>query len=145
MADDITFKRVKPNPSTGTISGDVSKFVLNPLKNLFKDKDKKREEEVIEQIATEKGEDKSVYDVKEVVLNQGEINELVKLAVAEDREPADTIKLKNKFEKDKQTSPWVDYLSFATGGPTGVLLNKDVKTKIADKLVAENPNVKKRS
>ena len=78
MADDIKSKRVKPNPSTGTISGDVSKFVLNPLKNLFKDKDKKREEEVIEQIATEKGEDKSVYDVEEVVLNQGDINQLVK-------------------------------------------------------------------
>ena len=51
------------------------------------------------------------------------------------------VKLKNKFEKDKQTSPWGDYLSFATGGPTGVLLKKDVKTKIADKLVAENPNI----
>ncbi len=111
------------------------------LKKFIKNEDKEREEEVVQQIATDKGEDKSVYDVEEVVLNQGDINQLVKLAVAEDKEPADAIKLKDKFKKDKQTSPWVDYLSFATGAPTGVLFNKDVKTQIANKLVAENPNI----
>ena len=111
------------------------------LQKFVKNQDKEKEEEVIQQIATEKGEDKSVYDVQEVVLNQGDINELVKLAVAEDKEPADSIKLKEKFEKDKQTSPWIDYLSFASGAPTSVLYNKNVKTQIANKLVAENPNV----
>ena len=32
-------KRVKPNPSTGTVSGDLSKFIINPLKDLFKKKE----------------------------------------------------------------------------------------------------------
>ena len=31
--------RVKPNTSTGTIRGDVSKFIINPLKDLFKEKE----------------------------------------------------------------------------------------------------------
>ena len=39
MADEtFTPKRVKENPSTGTIRGDVSKFIINPLKDLFKEK-----------------------------------------------------------------------------------------------------------
>ncbi len=39
MADEtFTPKRVKENPSTGTIRGDVSKFIINPLKDLFKKK-----------------------------------------------------------------------------------------------------------
>ena len=111
------------------------------LQKFVKKEDKEKEEEVIQQIATEKGEDESVYGVEEVVLNQGDINELVKLAVAEDKEPADSIKLKEKFEKDKSTSPWVDYLAFAAGAPMETLYNKNVKTQIADKLVAENPKI----
>ena len=40
MADEtFTPKRIKENPSTGTIRGDVSKFIINPLKDLFKEKE----------------------------------------------------------------------------------------------------------
>ena len=40
MADEnLKYKRVKKNPSTGSISGDVSKFIINPLKDLFKEKE----------------------------------------------------------------------------------------------------------
>ena len=70
MADDIKSKRVKPNPSTGTISGDISKFVLNPLKSLFKDERKNQ----VEEEAIVQGEEQNVYEPEEVKLDQKHID-----------------------------------------------------------------------
>ena len=70
MADDIKSKRVKPNPSTGTISGDISKFVLNPLKSLFKDERKNQ----VEEEAIVQGEEQNVYEPEEVKLDQKDLN-----------------------------------------------------------------------
>ena len=140
MADDIKSKRVKPNPSTGTISGDISKFVLNPLKNLFKDERKNQ----VEEEAIVQGEEQNVYEPEEVKLDQKDLNKLVKLAVVTDTTAADTSKLKKKLEQDKKTSPWVDYLTFAAGAPKNLsLLNKETKTQIADKLAASNSDIVK--
>ena len=73
MADEtFTPKRVKENPSTGTIRGDVSKFIINPLKDLFKEK-----------------EDVPKFDTKlpEVKITAATAEKVIKKAINSDDQP----------------------------------------------------------
>ena len=104
----FTPKRVKENPSTGTIRGDVSKFIINPLKDLFK---KKEDEPKFE--GTKLPEVKITAETAEKAIkkainsdNQPDIKDLVK-----------TADLKLKAEENPETAGWVKALIFATGGP----------------------------
>ena len=67
MADEkfISRGRVKKNPSTGTIRGDVSKFVLNPLKDLFT-----KEKEDVAKYETEIPKIKLSSEAVEKVINK---------------------------------------------------------------------------
>jgi len=133
MADEtFTPKRVKENPSTGTIRGDVSKFIINPLKDLFKEK-----------------EDVPKFDTKlpEVKITAATAEKVIKKAINSDDQPslkdlATTADLKLKAEEDPKTKGLVDALIFATGGPLPDFSNK-TKTEIADNLAANDLNIYK--
>ena len=122
--------RVRPNPSTGTISGDISKFVINPLKNLFK-----QEEEIPKFVEGD-------LPIKEV--SKDTIKEVIKRVSTEQSIPelednlVKTANLKVKFEEDKKTNPWVNSLIVATGGP---VISDEARTQIGNKLIASNSNI----
>ena len=106
MADENFSKRVKENPSTGTIRGDVSKFIINPLKNLFKEK-----------------EDTPKYstELPEIKITSKTAEKVIKKVINSDNQPSlkdlvTTADLKLKAEKNPETAGWVKSLIFATGG-----------------------------
>tara|TARA_R110000787_G_scaffold83226_1_gene179417 strand:- start:4 stop:4578 length:4575 start_codon:yes stop_codon:yes gene_type:complete len=133
MADEkfISRGRVKENPSTGTIRGDISKFVINPLKDLFKEKETvaKFVEEGPKKISISK------EGVKKVIQNvlgdntQPDLKDLVR-----------TADLKLKAIENPETAPWVNSLIFATGGTTPDLTNQ-TKTEIANGLALNDLNI----
>jgi len=131
MADEtFTPKRVKPNTSTGSISGDVSKFIINPLKDLFKEK-----------------EDEPKFDTKlpEIKITKETAEKVIKKAINNDDQPslkdlANTADLKLKAEENPETAGWVKSLIFATGGQTPEIGNEK-KTEIANDLAFNNDNI----
>ena len=131
MADEtFTPKRVKENPSTGTIRGDVSKFIINPLKDLFKEK-----------------EDTPKYDPKlpEIIITAETAEKAIKKSINSENQPslkdlAKTADLKIKAEKNPKTSGWVKSLIFATGGQIPEIGNEK-KTEIANDLAFNNDNI----
>jgi len=133
MADEtFTPKRVKENPSTGTIRGDVSKFIINPLKDLFKEK-----------------EDVPKFDTKlpEVKITAATAEKVIKKAINSDDQPslkdlATTADLKLKAEENPETAGWVKSLIFATGGQKPEISNKK-KTEIANDLALNDLNIYK--
>ena len=133
MADEtFTPKRVKENPSTGTIRGDVSKFIINPLKDLFKEK-----------------EDVPKFDTKlpEVKITAATAEKVIKKAINNDDQPslkdlANTADLKLKAEENPETAGWVKSLIFATGGQTPEISSKK-KTEIANDLALNDLNIYK--
>jgi len=131
MADEnLKYKRVKKNPSTGSISGDVSKFIINPLKDLFKEK-----------------EDTPKYDPKlpEIIITAETAEKAIKKSINSENQPslkdlANTADLKIKAEKNPKTSGWVKSLIFATGGQIPEIGNEK-KTEIANDLAFNNDNI----
>ena len=136
MADEkfISRGRVKENPSTGTIRGDVSKFIINPFKDLFKEK-----------------EDVPKFDTKlpEVKITAATAEKVIKKAINSDDQPslkdlATTADLKLKAEENPQTAGWVKALMFATGAPSSESLYDDkFKTQIANDLALNDLNIYK--
>ena len=126
--------RVKPNPSTGTIKGDVSKFIINPLKNLFKEK-----------------EDVPKYNTKlpEIKITKETAEKVIKKAINSDDQPdlkdlVKTADLKLKAEENPETAGWVKALMFATGAPVSESLYGDkLKTQIANDLALNDLNIYK--
>ena len=107
MADENFNKRVKINPSTGTIRGDVSKFIINPLKDLFT-----KEKEDISKYSTE---------LPEIKITSKTAEKVIKKVINSDNQPSlkdlvTTADLKLKAEKNPETAGWVKSLIFATGG-----------------------------
>ena len=100
MADEnFKTKRVKENPSTRSIRGDVSKFILNPLKNLFT-----KEKEDVPKYSTELPKIKITTETAEKV---------IKKTINSDNQPslkdlATTADLKLKAEEDPETAGWVN-------------------------------------
>ena len=131
MADEtFTPKRVKENPSTGTIRGDVSKFIINPLKDLFKEK-----------------EDEPKFDTKlpEIKITKETAEKVIKKAINSNDQPslkdlATTADLKLKAEENPETAGWVKSLIFATGGQVPEIGSKK-KTEIANDLAFNNDNI----
>ena len=124
--------RVKPNTSTGTIRGDVSKFIINPLKDLFKEK-----------------EDVPKFDTKlpEVKITAATAEKVIKKAINSDDQPslkdlATTADLKLKAEENPETAGWVKSLIFATGGQRPEISSKK-KTEIANDLALNDLNIYK--
>ena len=115
MADEtFTPKRVKKNPSTGTIRGDVSKFIINPLKDLFKEK------EDVPKYSTE---------LPKITVTAETAEKAIKKAINSDNQPslkdlATTADLKLKAEENPETAGWVKSLIFATGGSVPEVSNK---------------------
>ena len=132
MADEnFKTKRVKENPSTRSIRGDVSKFILNPLKNLFT-----KEKEDVPKYSTELPEIKITTETAEKV---------IKKTINSDNQPslkdlATTADLKLKAEEDPETAGWVKSLIFATGGERPEIGNEK-KTEIANDLAFNNENI----
>lgn len=133
MADEtFTPKRVKENPSTGTIRGDVSKFIINPLKDLFKEK-----------------EDVPKFDTKlpEIKITKETAEKVIKKAINSDDQPdlkdlVKTADLKLKAEENPETAGWVKSLIFATGGQRPEISSKK-KTEIANDLALNDLNIYK--
>ena len=133
MADEkfISRGRVKDNPSTGTIRGDVSKFVLNPLKDLF----------------TKEKEDVAKYEteIPKIKLSSEAVEKVIKKVVSSDEQPTlkdlvRTADLKLKAEENPETKGWVQSLIFATGGPKPDI-SDTTKTEIAENLAANDLNI----
>ena len=129
-------KRVKPNPSTGTVSGDLSKFIINPLKDLFKKKEIVEKEEVPKYADT---------PIKKIKLSTSTVDKVIKKVVSDNDQPTasqlvKTADLKLKAENDPKTAPWVKSLIYATGGDVPEISNKK-KTEIANGLAANNLNI----
>ena len=126
--------RVKPNTSTGTISGEFSQYIINPLKNLFKEK-----------------EDVPKFDTKlpEVKITAATAEKVIKKAINSDDQPdlkdlVKTADIKLKAEENPETAGWVKALMFATGAPTSETLYDDkVKTQIANDLALNDLNIYK--
>jgi hypothetical protein len=130
MADENFSKRVKENPSTGTIRGDVSKFIINPLKNLFKEK-----------------EDTPKYstELPEIKITSKTAEKVIKKVISSENQPSlkdltTTADLKTKAEKNPETAGWVKSLIFATGGNIPEISNEK-KTEIANDLAFNNLNI----
>ena len=133
MADEtFTPKRVKENPSTGTIRGDVSKFIINPLKDLFKEK------EDVPKYSTE---------LPKITVTAETAEKAIKKAINSDSQPdikdlVRTADLKLKAEENPETAGWVKSLIFATGGSIPEVSNKK-KTEIANDLSLNDLNIMK--
>ena len=133
MADEtFTPKRVKENPSTGTIRGDVSKFIINPLKDLFKEK------EDVPKYSTE---------LPKITVTAETAEKAIKKAINSDSQPdikdlVRTADLKLKAEENPETAGWVKSLIFATGGSIPEVSNKK-KTEIANDLALNDLNIMK--
>jgi hypothetical protein len=132
MADENFSKRVKENPSTGTIRGDVSKFIINPLKNLFKEK-----------------EDTPKYstELPEIKITSKTAEKVIKKVINSDNQPSlkdlvTTADLKLKAEENPETAGWVKSLIFATGGNIPQISSKK-KTEIANDLALNDLNIYK--
>jgi len=130
MADEtFTPKRVKENPSTGTVRGDVSKFIINPLKDLFRKED----------------EPKYSTELPEIKITAETAEKAIKKAINSDNQPslkdlATTADLKLKAEENPETAGWVKSLIFATGGSIPEISNKK-KTEIANDLALNDLNI----
>ena len=133
MADEtFTSKSVKESPSTGTRRGDVSKFIINPLKDLFKEK-----------------ENEPKFDTKlpEIKITKETAEKVIKKAINSDNQPslkdlATTADIKLKAEENPETAGWVKALMFATGAPSSESLYDDkLKTQIANDLAFNNDNI----
>ena len=116
MADENFSKRVKENPSTGTIRGDVSKFIINPLKDLFRKED----------------EPKYSTELPEIKITAETAEKAIKKAINSDNQPdikdlVRTADLKLKAEENPETAGWVKSLIFATGGSIPEISNKKKK------------------
>jgi hypothetical protein len=132
MADENFSKRVKENPSTGTIRGDVSKFIINPLKNLFKEK-----------------EDTPKYstELPEIKITSKTAEKVIKKVINSENQPSlkdltTTADLKIKAEENPETAGWVKSLIFATGGNIPQISSKK-KTEIANDLALNDLNIYK--
>jgi hypothetical protein len=131
MADENFNKRVKINPSTGTIRGDVSKFIINPLKDLFT-----KEKEDISKYSTE---------LPEIKITSKTAEKVIKKVINSDNQPSlkdlvTTADLKLKAEKNPETAGWVKSLIFATGGNIPEISNEK-KTEIANDLAFNDLNI----
>ena len=133
-------KRVKPNPSTGTVSGDLSKFIINPLKDLFKKKEIVEKEEVPKYADT---------PIKKIKLSTSTVDKVIKKVVSDNDQPTaselvKTADLRLKAEENPATAGWVKTLMFATGAPSADSLYDDkLKTQIANDLALNDLNIYK--